>query len=326
MGSGVNVLIWHVHGSWTTSFVQGGHNYVVPVVPDRGPDGRGRARTWDWPENVVELAPDELADAEIDVIVVQREHELELANAWLGGRRPGSDIPLVWLEHNAPQGRINEMQHPARGRDDVAVVVHVTATNALYWDTGSTPAMVIEHGVIDPGRQWTGERRALGVVINEPVRRGRVTGTDLIAMFGRWSSIDVFGIGVESLASELGHPSWLHVHEDLCQARMQAALATRRCYLHPFRWTSLGLALIEAMMLGMPVVALATTAVPDAVPQGCGIVSNDLCVLRDGVSRIAADRDFAMGLGEAARSHAIRRFALDRFLSEWSELLEVTCR
>jgi glycosyltransferase involved in cell wall biosynthesis len=322
----MNVLIWHVHGSWTTSFVQGDQTYLVPVVPDRGADGHGRARTWDWPATVIELGPEQIADAEVDVVVVQSERELELAYAWLGGRCPGRDVPVIWLEHNTPQGRINEMQHPARERCDVSVVVHVTATNALFWDTGTTPTTVIEHGVIDPGRQWTGERPAVGVVVNEPVRRARVTGTDLIGWFGQFSSIDVFGMGVEALAESLGRPAWLDVYEDVPQAAMQTALATRRCYLHPFRWTSLGLALIEAMMLGMPVVALATTAVPDAVPSGCGIVSNDLCVLRDGIALLAADDEFAARLGEAARIHATERFGLDRFLAEWDELLDRTCR
>ena len=33
----MNILLWHVHGSWTTAFVQGQHRYLVPVTPDRGP-------------------------------------------------------------------------------------------------------------------------------------------------------------------------------------------------------------------------------------------------------------------------------------------------
>ena len=39
----VNILIWHVHGAWTTAFVRGRHRYFVPLVPDRSSDGRGRA-------------------------------------------------------------------------------------------------------------------------------------------------------------------------------------------------------------------------------------------------------------------------------------------
>ena len=42
------------------------------------------------------------------------------------------------------------------------------------------------------------------------------------------------------------------------------------------RWTSLGLSLLEAMQLGMPVVALATTEATVAVPPEAGVVSNDV--------------------------------------------------
>ncbi len=61
---------------------------------------------------------------------------------------------------------------------------------------------------------------------------------------------------------------------DLPQAEMHARLARRRVYVHPFRWTSLGLSLIEAMHLGMPVVALATTEAVEAVPPAAGACSN----------------------------------------------------
>jgi hypothetical protein len=50
----VKILVWHRHGSWTTAFGQGGHEYLVPVLPGRGPDGLGRARTYRWPGSVVE--------------------------------------------------------------------------------------------------------------------------------------------------------------------------------------------------------------------------------------------------------------------------------
>ena len=31
----MRVLLWHVHGSWTTAFVSGRHEYLLPVTPDR---------------------------------------------------------------------------------------------------------------------------------------------------------------------------------------------------------------------------------------------------------------------------------------------------
>ena len=99
----MRVLLWHVHGSWTTSFVQGGLDYVVPLLPDRGPDGRGRAQTWDWPGTVREVPAEALADEPLDGVVLQRPHEAALLREWTG-LQVGRDVPAVYLEHNAPTG------------------------------------------------------------------------------------------------------------------------------------------------------------------------------------------------------------------------------
>jgi hypothetical protein len=317
----MKILIWHVHGSWTTAFVQGDHTYLVPCVEGRGADGRGRARTWDWPANVLEVTPEQLRDEPVDVVVLQRPRDLELCDSWLGGRRVGTDVPAVWLEHNAPQGSINDLWHPAADRADLTLV-HVTNTNALFWDSGTTRTMVIEHGIIDPGHIYSGEVDAAGVVVNEPVRRARVTGTDLLPRFGAVAPLDVFGMGVAELPAALGWPEWLGIHDDVPQDKLHELLAQRRCYVHPFRWTSLGLSLVEAMALGMPVVALATTDVPDAVPRSCGVVSNDVGALTAAVRRLVADRSFADDLGRSARAHALDRYGLERFLTDWDRLLE----
>jgi len=311
----VRVLIWHVHGAWTTAFVHGPHDYVVPVVPDRGADGRGRAETYAWPEEVRELPPEALRDEPFDVVVLQRPHELEhLAEAWLG-RRPGRDIPAVYVEHNAPQGRIAEMRHPAADRDDL-LLVHVTHFNALFWDAGSTPTRVVEHGIVDPGYRYSGELPRGAVVINEARRRARVTGTDLLERFASSAPLDLFGIG----AGEVGPPT--HGIEDLPQARLHDEMARRRVYLHPIRWTSLGLSLLEAMHLGMPVVALGTTEVPEAVPAEAGVVSTRLDVLAAAMRRLIADPDEALERGRAARAAVLERYGLERFLADWDAVLE----
>jgi glycosyltransferase involved in cell wall biosynthesis len=299
----VRILLWHVHGSWTTGFVSGGHDYLVPVLPDRGPDGRGRARTWDWPDSVQELTPDELGDAELDVVLLQRPHELhELCERWTG-RRPGRDVPAIYVEHNAPQGRIADMRHPAADRDDV-LVCHVTHFNELFWDCGATATRVIEHGIVDPGHRYTGELERAAVVINEARRRGRVTGTDLLTRFG--VPVDLFGMGSTN---------------DLSQERLHTEMARRRLYIHPIRWTSLGLSLIEAMHLGMPVVALATTEVAEAVPPEAGVVSTRVDVLAEAAQELLRDPAAARETGLAARAHALERFGLERFLGDWDDLL-----
>lgn len=307
----MRILLWHVHGSWTTAFVHGAHEYLVPVVPDRGPEGRGRAQTYAWPRSAIEVTPAEAAEAEVDVVVLQRPEELEgLAERWLGGRRPGRDLPAVYVEHSSPQGRIAEMRHPAADRSDLTLV-HVTHFNRLFWETGSTPTRVVEHGIVDPGHHYTGELARAAVVVNEPRRRGRVTGTDLLPALNGSVPLDVFGIDSEAIGG----------HGDIPHGELHAQMARRRAYLHPIRWTSLGLSLLEAMHLGMPIVALATTEVPEAVPAEAGIVSNDLEVLADALKRLMDDPGEAHERGQAARGAALHRYGLDRFLSDWDDLL-----
>jgi len=307
----VNVLLWHVHGAWTTGFVHGAHRYLIPVDEGRTADGLGRARTYDWPPSAVEVTRAQVREEDVDVVVLQRPHELDhLASEWLGGRRPGADVPAVYLEHNAPQGRIAEMRHVAADRPDLTVV-HVTHFNDLFWDCGRTPTRVIEHGVVDPGRRYTGELARTVVVINDAVRRGRVTGTDLLARFRRVVPVDLFGMRSAPLGG------W-----DVSQAALHREMASRRVYVHPVRWTSLGLSLIEAMHLGMPVVALATTEVHEAVPPEAGVVSNRMEVLEAALRRLTADLDEARARGAAARAAAVERFGLERFLTDWDSLLE----
>ncbi|CAL9392259.1 hypothetical protein SUDANB145_01289 [Streptomyces sp. enrichment culture] len=318
----MRILIWHVHGSWTTAFVQGPHTYVVPVTPDRGPDGLGRARTWDWPQSVVEVPPEKLRDEEIDLVILQRPHELGLVDRWLG-RRP----PLVYLEHNAPHGSpgVPDTRHPVADLPGVTLV-HVTHFNRLMWDAGRTETTVIEHGIVDPGPRWSGELDRAAVVVNEPVRRGRTTGTDLLPAFARAAPLDVFGMGTDGLAAHLGVDPDRCRTQDVPQSDLHTELARRRVYVHPVRWTSLGLSLLEAMHLGMPVVALATTEVTEAVPPGAGVVSNRLDVLTDAVRDFLADPAHARAAGEKARAAALARYGLSRFLDDWERLLKEVTR
>ncbi|MER6144038.1 glycosyltransferase [Streptomyces sparsogenes] len=324
----MNILIWHVHGSWTTAFVQGPHRYLVPVLPDRGPDGLGRARTYSWPASVTELSPARLRDAPVDLVVLQRPHEAALAECWLGGRRPGRNVPAVYVEHNAPDGDVPRTRHPCADRDDLrgVTLVHVTHFNRLLWDGGTAPTTVVEHGVVDPGHLYTGELERAAVVVNDPIRRGRTTGTDLLPELSRAAPLDVFGMRTEGLAAHLGLTGDRLRCADLPQARLHTEMARRRLYLHPVRWTSLGLSLLEAMHLGMPVVGLATTEAVEAVPEGAGVLSTRPEVLARAARTYLHEPRAAAEDGARARRAALDRYGLKRFLGDWERLLEEVTR
>jgi hypothetical protein len=326
----MRILVWHVHGSWTTAFVEGTHEYLIPLIPGRGPDGLGRARTWTWPASAREVTPEQLRDEQVDVVVLQRMRDLELVREWLG-REPGRDLPAVFLEHNAPDPGssgcgVPNTRHPLADRDDIPIA-HVTYFNRTFYDNGRAPTTVIEHGIVDPGERYTGELARAGVVVNEPVRRGRYVGADLLPGLAAAAPLDVFGMGLSGLHEAYGlDPGRVALHDDPPQAAMHAELARRRVYVHPIRWTSLGLSLLEAMHLGMPVVGLATTEAVEAVPAEAGVLSTNPERLASALRDFLHDEDAARLAGKAARAAALERYGLPRFLRDWDALLEEVTR
>jgi glycosyltransferase involved in cell wall biosynthesis len=317
----VKVLLWHVHGSWTTSFVQGAHDYLLPVDAARDADGRGRAETWTWPDSAREVAVEDLGDADVDLVVLQRPRELDLLHRWTG-RVAGRTVPAVYVEHNTPSGHVPFTRHPLADNDRIPIV-HVTHFNRLMWDCGTARTEVVEHGVVDPGARYTGELERAAVMINEPVRRGRAVGTDVVLRVARDVPVDLFGIGAERLDSVSGlDADRLRTVESLPQDQLHDELSRHRVYVHTSRWTSLGLSLIEAMQLGMPVVALATTEAHRAVVPGTGVLTSDVEELVAATRHLLAHPDEARRLGSSARTAALERFGLKRFLDDWDVVLE----
>lgn len=310
----MRILVWHVHGGWMNAFLRGSHEYIVarPDHDETPPHLPAGARA---------VAESALRDEDVDLVVLQRLEEITVV-ARLLGRTPGRDVPAVFVEHNTPKERPIDQRHPLADQRSIPIV-HVTHFNRLVWDSGDAPTAVIEHGVADPGALYSGAIPALGVVVNEPVRRGRVTGTDLLPAFAEIAPLHTFGIDNDLLPGALGiGPDRLRVVGDLPTPLLHAELARRRAYLHPLRWTSLGLSLLEAMSLGMPVLVLATTEAARAVPPEAGAISSDPDDLRVAARLLIDDPDEARRRGLAARAFAREHYGLERFLKAWDALFE----
>jgi glycosyltransferase involved in cell wall biosynthesis len=131
----------------------------------------------------------------------------------------------------------------------------------------------------------------------------------------------VFGIDAGRLAEAFDDDPAIVGVESLAPERLHAELARRRVYLHPFRWTSLGPSLIEAMHLGMPGVALATTEAVRTVTAGTGVVSTDVDDLRRAARALLEEPECAREVGARARGHALTHYGLPAFLARWDEVL-----
>lgn len=316
-----SVLTWHVHGAWTESLVSGRHRYLLPVNSARDADGCGLSGRI-WPR-AQEVPVDRLRDEDIDLVILQRPQELELAERWLG-RRPGTEIPAIYVEHNAPRPSPVDSVHPLAACTDITLI-HVTDFNRLMWDSGAAPTRVIAHGIADPGHFYTGDVAAAASMINEPLRRWRTVGTDLLIELGAHVPIDLWGIDTLELDRDHRRLGGVRPKGDVPSRRLMRQVARRRVYLHTARWTSLGLSLVEAMYLGMPVVAVASTMAPAVVPPEAGVVSADLGTLAYALEGFVTDRSAATLAGKAAREFALAHFSLDRFLAQWDEVIEERC-
>ena len=306
----MRIMVWHVHGGWMNGFLRGTHEYLIPRSPDETDSPV-------LPDNAHLISESQLHDEHIDLIVLQRLEELDETQRLLG-RIPGRDLPAVFVEHNTPQPHAVDQRHPLADQSRIPIV-HVTHFNRLMWDNGDAPTHVIEHGIPDPGHLYTGEIPALGVVINEPVRRGRAMGTDLLPHFAEVGRLDAFGIDSQLLPAALNlPPNRLRIVGNFGPTELHAELARRRAYLHTTRWTSLGLSLLEAMSLGMPVLALATTEAHRAVPPDAGAIAADPEELCAAARTLLDDPEEARRRGTVARQFARERYGLTRFLHEWN--------
>ncbi len=96
-----------------------------------------------------------------------------------------------------------------------------------------------------------------------------------------------------------------------------------RFFFNPIRYTSLGLAVCEAMMLGMPVIGLATTEMATVVENGVsGYVDTDVDHLIGRMRELLADKNKAISLGKGAREAALERFSIKRFQAAWDEAFQ----
>jgi len=304
----LRILTWHIHGSYLYYLSQSRQEFYLPVKPGR-PDGYyGRTPSYPWPDNLHEVPAEEVRNLDLDCVLFQsRKNYLEDQYEILSPAQ--QRLPRVYLEHDPPQ------EHPTNTRhvvdDPDVLLVHVTPFNNLMWDSGRTPTRVIDHGVVVPeGVRYTGELERGIVVVNNLGRRGRRLGADVFARAAREVPLDLVGMGWREVGGIGEVPHF----------ELPAFEARYRFFFNPIRYTSLGLAVCEAMMVGMPILGLATTEMVTAVENGVsGYVETDVGHLIGHMKRLLADPAEARRLGEGARRRARERFAIGRFARDWDE-------
>ncbi len=307
----LRILTWHTHGSYLYYLTQVPHAFYVLSKPDRPPGYTGRHGHLPWGSNVHDMPVAQVRDEQFDCIIFQDDDQY-LTDQFALLSPAQQALPRIYLEHDPPRPHPTDTRHLID--DPNVLLVHVTPYNALMWDSGRTPCRVIEHGVVLPDEAlYTGELDRGLVVINHLARRGRRLGADLFLRARASHALDLIGMGADEFGG-LG---------EVEHALLPLFAGRYRYLFSPIRYASLGLAVVEAMMVGMPVVALATTEMSTVIQNGTtGYVDTNVETLFERMRALVRDPGHARELGANARRYAQERFGIERFCADWQAALQ----
>lgn len=303
----LRILTWHVHGSYLYYLSHANAEFYVLSKPDRPPGYAGRYGHFPWGANVRDQPVAELPGKQFDCVLFQaHEHYLNDQHRILTDAQ--RRLPQIYLEHDPPRASAFDTPHPVD--DPNVLLVHVTHFNRLMWNNRRTPTAVIPHGVVVPEHvRYSGTETRGIVVVNHLARRGRRLGDDIYRELRQQVPLDLIGMAADESPGGIGE-----VQHD----RLPEFIARYRFFFNPIRYTSLGLAVCEAMMLGMPVVGLATTEMVSTIENGVsGYVYNDSERLVEAMRGLLRDIREARRLGEGARAAARAQFNIARFARDW---------
>ncbi len=302
----MRIFTWHIHGSYLYYLTQANHEFYLPVLPGKPEGYGGRLPGFAWGDNVHDVPAQEVRHLDFDCILFQsRKNYLHDQYEILSQSQ--QQLPCLYLEHDPPQEHPTNTKHIVD--DPNVLLIHVTDFNRLMWDNGRSPSRTIEHGVVVPDNiSYSGELAKGLVVTNDLRRRGRRLGVDIFTQVRDSIPLDLVGMDAESLGG-LG---------EVPHAQLPAFASQYRFFFHPVRYTSLGLAVCEAMMLGLPIVGLATTELVTVVENGVsGYVDTNIDRLMARMQELIANPDLAHRLSAGAKKQAQQRFNIQRFIRDW---------
>ncbi|NEU07134.1 glycosyltransferase family 4 protein [Flavihumibacter sp. R14] len=305
----LRIFTWHVHGSYLFYLSQGAYDLFIPIDKGKSEGYYGRGETFPFGSNVFEIAAEDVKNQDFDCLLFQTNRNYKTDQYEILSEKQRR-LPKIYLEHDPPRKHPTDTQHLV---DDSSVkLVHVTHFNKLMWDNGKTPSYVIEHGVSDPNIPYTGSVNRGIVVINNLSKRGRLLGLDIFEKVRKYVPLDLVGMGTEDLGlGEILHP------------QLPGFTSKYRFFFNPIRYTSLGLAVVEAMMAGIPVVGLSTTELSTVIRNGVnGYIHTDVDYLIGKMHQLLEDPKLAFRIGQEGRRTALRRFNIERFTSDWKSLFE----
>lgn len=303
----LSIFTWHIHGSYLYYLSQGDYDIYIPVSDTKEEGYCGRGTTYPFEDNVIEIPAAEVKHCIFDCIVFQTNKNF-LKDQYEILSEEQRLLPRIYLEHDPPQ------QHPTNTThvmtDEDVLMVHVTNFNKLMWHNPTPLIKVIDHGVPPAKVMYDGSLEKGIVVINNLPKRGRRLGADIFEAVRKKVPLDLAGMGTEQIGG-LG---------EIFHTELPSFISKYRFFFNPIRYTSMGLAVCEAMIASMPLVALATTEYVTVIEDGVsGFIHTDVDYLVEKMQLLLKNQQLAIQLGAAGKQVIEQRFNINRFVKQWED-------
>jgi glycosyltransferase involved in cell wall biosynthesis len=146
------------------------------------------------------------------------------------------------------------------------------------------------------------------------VKRGlRRMGYDIYEEVKKHVPIDLVGMGSKEIGG-LG---------EIDHKQLPYLASKYRFFFNPIRYTSLGLSICEAMMVGLPILGVATTELVTVVTNGAtGYVDTNIAALILQMQDLIKNPSKARKMSAKAKAYATKRFGIKRFARDWEQVFE----
>ncbi|WP_408096182.1 glycosyltransferase [Peredibacter sp. HCB2-198] len=311
----LKIFTWHIHGSYLYYLSHIPHDIYLPRRTDDSLGYCGITPSYPWPTNIHEIPFEEVKNQKFDCVLYQH-HDNYLLHQHEVLSSEQLKLPKIFLEHDPPRENPTNTVHPVD--DPNTMIVHVTDFNRLMWDCQRSPTTVIDHGVkIPEDVHYEGDLEKGIVIVNNIAKRGRRLGLDIFQKASLELDLDLVGMGWEDVGG-IGEVS----HQEL-----PAFCSHYRYFFNPIRYTSLGLSICEAMMIGVPIIGLATTELATVVENNVsGFISTRPEELTIAARELVKNKKLADEWGKKAKKRAQERFGIERFIRDWNNTLQEVVR
>lgn len=305
--SNLRIASFHTHEGYWHEMAKTGHTFYF--LTSREHPYRWSVQCRPKPENVHYVDVKDVDLKEFDLLLTQSVGQWLDSRAWPARRR-------LHLEHTAPKRR---KPIPVTG----CPLVFITEYSRTAW---KATGKVIRHG-FTPDEWWQNNGGApakpLGLtVVNQYKKRDWCCGYSLFEQtrvllakrHGMSTPFAVHGHENEDIPHSVGGSgSW---------DELRGWYRDYRFFFNTSTHSPVPMALLEAMMSGMPIVAFATCEIPHFIEDAVdGFLVRTPHEAANRIFQLDADADLRSRLGQAARQRAAIVCSSQRFIDEWNATL-----